>query len=67
MAYGDVWDFHPQEVHYETYSDGTKCPHLEVKLTRNGVPWGYAELHTHHTKYAPHASVGVTSRVGEEA
>ncbi len=64
MAYGDKWDFIPEAVHYEQYKDGTVVPHLEVQVTRNGEDYGYIEIHMHRTKYPPHDSVGVTSRVG---
>lgn len=65
MAYGDRWDFKPGTVEYEKYSDGTVVPHLEVEVWRNGVEVGYVEIHMHRTKYPPHSSVGVTSRVSE--
>ncbi len=67
MAYGDRWDFIPGEVHYHNYSDGTVLPSLEIKVTRNGVDYGYAEVHMHRVKYAPHSSLGLTSRIGEPA
>ena len=64
MAYGDKWDFKPAAVGYTNYADGTVVPHLEVDVFRNGVSVGYVEIHMHRTKNPPHASVGVTSRVG---
>lgn len=65
MAYGDEWDFKPGLVEYTTHSDGTVVPRIEVIVFRNSVEVGYIELHMHRTKYSPHASVGVTSRVSE--
>ncbi len=67
MAYGDAWDFVPGDVRYSSYSDGTVIPRLEIKVLFNGAPHGAVEVHMHRVKYPPHASVGVTSRVGEEA
>lgn len=66
MAYGDQFDFHPKHVHHSRYSDGTVLPSLHVNVIRNGEPYGYVELHLHRVKYPPHASVGVTSRVGPQ-
>lgn len=66
MAYGDIVEFQPGKVTYERYSDGTRVPHLQVNVIRNGEPNGYVEIHAHHVKYAPHISIGVTSRVGPE-
>ncbi len=64
MAYGDKWDFIPDHIEYQTYTDGTVVPHLEVQVLRNGEDYGYVEIHMHRTKYSPHDSVGFTSRVG---
>ncbi len=66
MAYSDRWEFRPKPVKYHEYADGTRLPDLDVEVYRNGVSYGYVNLHTHRTKYPPHASVGVTSRVGPE-
>lgn len=64
MAYGDKWDFVPEGVGYQNYADGTVIPYLEVKVMYNGKEVGYVEIHMHRTKYPPHASIGVTSRIG---
>ena len=64
MAYGDVWDFKPGVVKYARSSDGTVIPRVHIAVTLNGQPYGEIECHMHRVKYAPHASVGVTSRVG---
>ncbi len=66
MAYGDQWQFVPKPVKYHEYTDGTRLPDLDVEVYRNGVPWGAVNIHVHRTKYPPHCSVGVTSRVGSE-
>ncbi len=66
MAYSDKWHFEPGPVRTSNYSDGTVIPRLAIAVTRNGEPWGEIEVHLHRVKYAPHASVGVTSRVGPE-
>ncbi len=64
MAYGDRWQLVPGKVRYSTYSDGTVLPSLEIDVLLNGQPHGYVEVHLHRVKHPPHASVGVTSRVG---
>lgn len=64
MSYGDRWEFVPGRVHYHEYSDGTRLPSLEIRVLLNGQPHGYIEAHMHRVKHPPHASVGVTSRVG---
>lgn len=63
MAYGDVIEFRPGTVRESVYSDGTRLPSLELRVYRNGLPCGYVEIHAHRVKYAPHISIGVTSRV----
>lgn len=64
MAYGDRWEFIPKHVHYSTYTDGTVLPSLHVWVYRNGIKYGYFEVHMHRVKWPPHASIGVTSRLG---
>jgi hypothetical protein len=63
VAYSDRFDFIPQDVEHSVYSDGTDLPRLEIEVTRNGENIGYCELHLHRTKYSPHVSLGLTSRL----
>lgn len=62
--YGDRWDFFPGPVKMTRYTDGTVLPEITVKVTLNGRPHGYFNVHMHRVKHPPHASVGFTSRVG---
>ncbi len=63
MAYGDRFEFRPKEVDYSQYADGTVLPGLEIGVYRNGENIGYAQMHLHRTKYSPHVSLGLTSRL----
>ncbi len=63
MAYGDKFDFVPKDIDRHMYADGTELPGLEIEVTRNGESIGYAEIHLHRTKYSPHVSLGLTSRL----
>lgn len=63
MAYGDVIEFRPGKLHESVYTDGTRLPSLEIDVVKNGVVCGYVEIHAHRVKYAPHLSIGITSRV----
>lgn len=63
------YTFEVGQLKHSTYADGTTVPHLEMRVMRGGVDWGYIEVHLHKVNIDRNEidiSAGITVRINPE-